>query len=193
MDVVLVGFIAGWIFGGWRTGLLKRLIGIGFMIISFVVSAYLRYPIGAIAHSLFKGIPTSYANLVGYTIAFPVILAGLHIASAFLLRRVSMTGITKELDQALGAVVGGIEGILIIAAAIVILDAYFGTGTSLRQPPSLGFLKSFTQAFNASTTVHILRGSVVPVVLAILGPLLPKDIKSFQPTGFPMSLPFPTH
>jgi len=192
LDVLLVGFIAGWIFGGWRTGLLRRLIGIGFMAISFVVSAYVRYPIGAIAITFFKGIPTSYANLVGYTIAFPVILAGLHLATAALLRKVSMTGITKELDQTLGAVVGGIEGILIISAVIVILDAYFGTGTTLRQPSSLGFLKSFTESFNASTTVHILRGSVAPVVLAILGPLLPKDIKSFVPTALPTNLPIPT-
>ena len=139
MDVLLVGFIAGLIFGGWRTGLLRRLIGIGFMAISFVVSAYLRYPIGAIAVTFFKGIPASYANLIGYTIAFPVILAGLHLATAALLRKVSMTGITKELDHALGAVVGGIEGILIISAAIVILDAYFGTGTTLRQYSNLGF------------------------------------------------------
>ena len=192
MDVVLVGFIAGWIFGGWRTGLLRRLIGIGFMIISFVVSAYLRYPIGAIALTFFKNIPTSYANLVGYAIAFPVILAGLHIASAFLLRKVSMTGITKELDQVLGAVVGGVEGILIIAAAIVILDTYFGTGTTLHQYSGVGAIKSFTQAFNASTTVHLLRGSVVPVVLAILGPLLPKDIKTIVPSGLPTKLPIPT-
>ena len=192
MDVLLVGFIAGWIFGGWRTGLLRRLIGIGFMAISFVVSAYLRYPIGAIAVTFFKAIPTSYGNLVGYTIAFPVILAGLHVASAGLLRKVSMTGITKELDQALGAVVGGIEGILIISAAIVILDAYFGTGTTLRQYSGLAFLKSFTESFNASTAVHILRGSVVPVVLAILGPLLPKDVKSFVPTALPTNLPIPT-
>lgn len=191
MDVVLVGFIAGWIFGGWRTGLLRRLIGIGFMAISFVVSAYLRYPIGAIATAFFKGIPPSYANLVGYAIAFPVILAGLHLASGFLLRRVRMGGITKELDATLGAVVGGIEAILIISAVIVILDAYFGTGTSLRQPSSLGFLKSFTQSFNASTTVHILRTTTVPVVLAILGPLLPKDIKSFVPTSLPSNLPIP--
>lgn len=192
MDVVLVGFIAGWIFGGWRTGLLRRLIGIGFMIISFVVSAYLRYPIGAIALTFFKNIPTSYANLVGYAIAFPVILAGLHIASAFLLRKVSMTGITKELDQVLGAVVGGVEGILIIAAAIVILDTYFGTGTTLHQYSGVGAIKSFTQAFNASTTVHLLRGSVVPAVLAILGPLLPKDIKTIVPSGLPTKLPIPT-
>ena len=76
--------------------------------------------------------------------------------------------------------------------AIVILDAYFGTGTTLRQYSSLGFLRSFTEAFNASTTVHILRGSVVPVVLAILGPLLPKDIKSFVPSALPSTLPIPT-
>jgi len=191
MDVVLVGFIAGWIFGGWRSGLLRRLIGIGFMAVSFVASAYLRYPIGAIATTFFKGIPPGYANLVGYTIAFPVILAALHLTSGFLLRRVRMGGITKELDAALGAVVGGVEAILIISAAIVILDAYYGTGTSLRQASGLAFLKSFTESFNASTTVHILRTTSVPVVLAILGPLLPKDIKSFVPTSLPTNLPIP--
>jgi len=191
MDVLLVGFIAGWIFGGWRTGFLKRLIGIGFMVISFVVSAYLRYPIGAIATTFFKSIPASYANLVGYTIAFPVILAGLHLASGVLLRRVSMTGVTKELDGGLGAVVGGLEAILILSAVIVILDSYFGTGNTVRQVAGLGFLKSFTEAFNGSTTVHILRTTTVPVVLAILGPLLPKDIRSFVPTSLPKTLPIP--
>jgi hypothetical protein len=44
-----------------------------FIAISFVVSAYLRYSIGAIAVTFFKGIPSSYANLVGYTIGFPVL------------------------------------------------------------------------------------------------------------------------
>jgi uncharacterized membrane protein required for colicin V production len=194
VDVVLVGFIAGFVFGGWRTGFLRRLIGIGFMAVSFVVSAWFRYPVGAIASALFPSIPADYANLVGYTIAFPVILVGLHLANRFLLGRVSMGGITREADQALGALVGGVEAILILSAGIVILDTYFGTSSSIGREVGLGALKSLTEAVNGSTTVHILRDTTVPFVLTVLGPLLPKDIRTILPGGLPLpsGLPFPT-
>jgi uncharacterized membrane protein required for colicin V production len=194
VDVVLVGFIAGFVFGGWRTGFLRRLIGIGFMAVSFVVSAWFRYPVGAIASALFPSIPADYANLVGYTIAFPVILVGLHLANRFLLGRVSMGGITREADQALGALVGGVEAILILSAGIVILDTYFGTSSSISREVGLGALKSLTEAVNGSTTVHILRDTTVPFVLTVLGPFLPKDIRTILPGGLPLpsGLPFPT-
>ncbi len=189
MDVLLVGWIAGFIFGGWRSGFLKRLIGIGFMALSFVVSAWFRYPVGAIASAFFPSIPADYANLVGYAIAFPVVLAGLHLASRFLLGRVSVQGMTREMDQALGALFGGIEAILILSAVVVILDTYFGTSSTLTQTAGLGVLKGFTESFNASTTVHILRGTTVPFVLTVLGPLLPTDVKTILPGGLPSGLP----
>jgi uncharacterized membrane protein required for colicin V production len=189
MDVVLVGFIAGFIYGGWNTGFLKRLIGIGFMALSFVASAYFRYPVGAIASAFFKDIPADYANLIGYTIAFPVVLGALHLGSRTLLSRVSVQGITKEMDQALGALFGAIEAILILSAAVVILDTYFGTSSTLSQTAGLGVLKGFTESFNASTTVHILRDTSVPFVLTVLGPFLPKDLKTILPAGLPAGLP----
>ncbi len=195
MDVLLVGFIAGFIFGGWRSGFLRRLIGIGFMVLSFVVSAYFRYPVGALATAFFPDVPADYANLVGYTIAFPVVLGALHLGSRTMLSRISVQGITKEADQALGALFGGIEAILILSAAVVILDAYFGTNSTLTATVGPGALKSFTEALNDSTTVHLLRGASVPVVLTILGPFLPSDVSTLLPTGIPglpSNLPFPS-
>ena len=195
MDVLLVGFVAGFIFGGWRSGFLRRLIGIGFMIASFLLSAYFRYPVGAIATAFFPDVPSDYANLVGYTIAFPVVLGGLHLASRTMLQRISVRGITKEADQALGAVFGGVEAILILSAVVVILDAYFGTNSSLSSGVGLGALEGLTETLNASTTVHILRSTTVPVVLTILGPFLPSDVTTLLPTGIPglpSELPFPS-
>jgi uncharacterized membrane protein required for colicin V production len=191
MDVLLVGFIGGFIYAGWRTGFLHRLIGIVFLLLSFVLSAYFRYPVGAVASTFFKDIPPDYANLVGYTIAFPVVLAVLHLGSRAFLGKVSVSGITKELDQGLGAVIGGLEAILILSAAIVILDTYFGTSSSLGKTAAPGGLKELTQALNASTTAQLLRGSTVPLVLAVLGPLLPKDVSTILPGGLPTRLPFP--
>lgn len=189
MDVVLVGFIAGWIFGGWRTGFLDRLIGIGFMAVSFVASAYFRYPVGAFAAAFLPDVPKEYVNLVGYTIAFPVILAVLHIARRLFLGKIHPQGMTKQLDSALGAILGGVEAVLIISAAIIILDTYFGTKSVLGTAFPPGMLKDFTASFNASETVHLLRGTSVPVLLAILGPFLPKDVSTILPGGLPTGLP----
>lgn len=191
MDLVLVGFIGGFIFGGWRTGFLRRLIGIAFTGIALVVGAYFRYPVGAIAGAMFKDIPSDYANLVGYAIVFPVVLVALHVAGNALLGRVAVRGPTRELDGALGAILGGVEAVLILSAAIVILDAYFGTSSSIAAAVAPGLLKELTTALNGSTTVHLLRDSTVPVALAVLGPLLPKDVTTLLPGGLPGRLPFP--
>jgi uncharacterized membrane protein required for colicin V production len=188
MDVALVGVIVGFIAGGWRTGFVERLIGLGFIALSFVASAYLRYPIGAIAGTFFKDIPTDYANLVGYSLAFPVILAGLHVARRAVFGRVSVHGVSKEVDKGLGAVFGGIEAILIISVAVVIVDAYFGTSSTLTTSIGPTTVRSLVAALNASTTVHLLRDTTIPVVLAILGPLLPKDITTLLPIG-PSAVP----
>jgi uncharacterized membrane protein required for colicin V production len=186
MDVVLVGFIAGFVYGGFRSGFVKRVIGIGFAIVSLGLGAYFRYPVGAIASTLFKDIPADYANLVGYAIAFPAILAAFHIASRLLLGKLQVKGMTKEVDSLLGAIFGGAEAILILSAAVVVLDAYFGTSATPSALTHTGMLRDLTASFNASTTVQLLRGSTVPIVLGILGPILPTDVKNLVPNGLPL-------
>jgi hypothetical protein len=185
MDIVLVGFVAGLTFGGWRTGFLHRLAGLAFMAIAFVLGAYLRGPFGDLVTSAFPNIPSDYAGLLGYVFVFPVALAALHLVSYPFLRGRRMSGMTKELDRALGAVMGFVEGVLILSAAVVILDTYFSGGLSAGSTPGLDYISSLTSAFNSSVTVQLLRSSTVPLVLAVLGPLLPSDISSLVPGGVP--------
>ena len=193
-DVIMVSFLAGLTFGGWRTGLVHRLAGLAFMAISLVLGAYLRGPFGDLATKFFPNIPPDYASLVGYAFAFPVILAILHIVSYRFLKGQRMSGVTAEVDRGLGALFGFLEGVLILSAIVVILDTYFATGPSaIGQHPGLNVLEPLTAQFNASVTVQLLRATSVPLVLALLGPLLPQDIKSLVPGGVPgmPGLPFP--
>ena len=92
---------------------------------------------------------------------------------------------SRGLDQALGALFGGIEALLLISAAIVILDTYFGKTGALATEPGLGFLKTVSQQLDSSTIGQFLIHTTVPFVLAILGPLLPKDISSALPASLP--------
>jgi uncharacterized membrane protein required for colicin V production len=184
-DVLLLGFIAGFVRGGWSTGFLRRLVGLGFLAASFVAGAYLRQPVGAIIAGIFPDIPPSYADMVGYSVSFTVLVAGLNILSGPVLGKVAMTGLSRAMDQALGAVFGAIEAILLISVAIVILDTYFGKTGALATDPGLGFLKTLSQALDQSTIGQFLIQTTVPFVLAILGPLLPTDVSSLVPTDVP--------
>lgn len=190
MDIVLLGFIAGFVFGGFRSGFLKRLFGILFALISLLLTAYLRIPVAAIAAGLFPDIPTSYVDLVTSIIIFPIALTILHAISRKTIERINPKGLTKEIDAVLGAIFGGIEAILILSALVVIVDAYLVSGSALTKGLPSGPISEIVKAFNASETVHLLRQTTVPFVLAILGPLLPKDLKSVVPNG-PGGLPIP--
>ena len=184
-DLILLGFIAGFVRGGWSTGFLRRLVGLGYMALSFVVGAYLRQPVGDLLLKVFPQIPPQYAEMVGYSVSFTVLVAALNLLTGPILKKVAVSGVSRKMDQALGAVLGGVEAVLLISAAIVILDTYFGTLGSLFQDPGLGFLKTLNDALHDSTIGQFLIKTTVPFVLAVLGPLLPKDVSSVVPTSIP--------
>jgi hypothetical protein len=167
------------------------LAGLGFLAASFVLGAYLREPIGALLHGIFPTVPEPYLEMVGYSIAVTVLTVAAHLVTGPILSKVAVNGVSKEADRALGAILGGVEAILILSIAIVILDTYFGPNGRLGGDPGLGIFKQLAIALDDSTTADILRQTTVPFVLAVLGPLLPKDVTSLIPGGlqFPLGVP----
>lgn len=183
-DLIQLLFIAGFVRLGWSTGLLQRLAGLAYIGVSFVAGAYLREPAGELLLRVFPQIPAEYADMVGYSVVFAVLVAALHLITRPMIKT-AQVGWSRRIDQVLGAVFGFVEAILLISVAIVILDTYFGTAGSLGKDPGLGFLKDISRALDHSTIGQFLIHTTVPFVLAVLGPLLPKDIKSLTPTGLP--------
>ncbi len=99
MDLVLVSFVAGLTFGGWRTGFVHRVVGLAFIAIAFVLGAYLRGPFGTLVNGFFPDMPADYAELLGYTFAFPIILGVLHIVAYPFLKDRHIGGMTRELNN----------------------------------------------------------------------------------------------
>src|SRR5262245_55318816 len=73
-DVIMLGFIAGFLRGGWASGFLRRLFALLFMAISFVAGAFLRTPTGALVHQFLPKVPEQYAEAIGYSVAFSALL-----------------------------------------------------------------------------------------------------------------------
>jgi len=190
-DLVLLGFIAGMALAGWRSGFVRRLIGLGFLLVSFLASTYLRTPAGAIVHGILPKIPQPYADMVGYSVAFPVILVALNLFAKPILDRAPQHGLSRATDAALGAGLGFAEAVLIGSVGIVILHTFTTIGSGLPGGyVETGFLKDIRTQVDDSTIGGLLEQTVVPIVLLLLGPLLPKDIKDVVPTTIPGGLPF---
>ncbi|MFL5677201.1 MAG: CvpA family protein [Chloroflexota bacterium] len=184
-DLLLALFIAGYVVGGWRTGLLRRLAGLVFVAIGLIAGAYLRVPVGALVTGFFTDVPPEYGDMVGYAVTFAVIVMALNLVSGPILSRATVGGVSRMTDRTLGAVLGGVEAVLIISAAIVILDTYFGSAGPLAGIPGLGFLTSVSEALDASAIGRLLTKTTVPLVLTILGPFLPTDVTSVVPGVIP--------
>lgn len=190
VDLVLLGFIALTVFGGFRSGFVRRLAGLAFLGISFVGGAYLRVPAGALVQSFFPKIPEQYAEMVGYSVAFSALLIVFNLFSSKILSRVAKGGLSMATDKVLGVAFGGLEAVLIISAGIVILHTYADTSLGLAGIADFGFLRDLRTAVDESTVGKFLEDTTVPFVLLVLGPLLPKDISSIVPTTIPGGLPF---
>ena len=189
VDLLLLGFIAGFLRGGWSSGFVRRLFGLLFLVVSFVAGAYLRGPAGGLVHALLPKVPEQYAGMIGYSVAFSALLLVFNLFSSRILSKVATTGLSQMADKVLGVIFGGLEAILILSAAIVILHTYTAEGSAVGGITDLGFLHDVRLAVDDSTIGRLLEDTTVPIVLAILGPLLPTDIKAIVPTTIPRSLP----
>jgi uncharacterized membrane protein required for colicin V production len=190
-DVVMLLFILGFMRAGWSTGLIKRVIGLLFLAVSFVAGAYLRTPVGALVNTFLPHIPKIYAQMIGYTLASTAILLVLHIATMPLMKRVPQTGFARRTDQILGVLFGGIEAVLILAGLIVILHTYGSTLDELGSTfVDTGILHDIRVQVDQSTIGQLLEKTAVPFVLLVLGPLMPKDITKVVPSNIPGGIPF---
>ena len=184
-DLVLLLFIGGLALAGWRSGFVRRLIGLAFLVVSFLAAAYLRVPAGAVVHSVLPKIPQAYAEMVGYSVAFAVLLVGLNLVARPILQRVPQHGLSRATDAALGAILGFAEAVLIASAAIVILHSFSSTVAGLPSFVETGVLKDIRTQVDDSTIGGLLEKTTVPVVLVVLGPLLPAAIKDVVPKTIP--------
>jgi uncharacterized membrane protein required for colicin V production len=190
VDLILLGFIAASVFGGFRSGFVRRVAGLIFLVVAFVAGAYLRGPVGALLTQFFPQIPAQYAEMVGYAVSFSVLLIVFNLFSSKILSRVATGGLSHVTDKVLGTVFGALEAVLIISAGIVILHTYTDTSLGgLGGLVDLGFLHDLRVAVDESTVGKFLEDTTVPLVLLLLGPLLPKDISSIVPNMIPGGLP----
>src|SRR5262245_16616509 len=144
IDLWLGGMIAGYAFGGFRTGFVRRLASLGFLALSFVAASYLHTLVAGLLVSVLD-VKEDNAGFVAFVVTFLVAYVALNLVSRPFLSRIAVSGMSRATDQALGLGLGLLEGALIASVAIVIISTYAGDSL-LGAATDLGLLPDLAEA-----------------------------------------------
>ena len=177
-DVAIILFLVGCVFVGVFRGALRQLIAFGAWLVAFVVAAQGRGFLGDWLLAQEPDFSAQYANMLGFLIGFAVILV-----AALAIIELSGRTITLSSRPIVEEILGG--GALLFVGLLAVTGLLIALGTYYSSEPRGGFtaevdlVSQLAAALSDSTIARVLRDTLMPAIQALLGPLLPADVRSF--------------
>ena len=177
--LVIVFFLAFFVLG-FAQGTIRRLIGIGAILFSFLFAANVAEPLGVFLGNNWTHLPKEYSYMVGFGTIFVAAALAFAIVVQGFYRPQPLFEKARFVDEILGGVLGLLQAGIILLAVVVILDTFFLRNIS-QDPDEIGFLRDLWSALNVSEIVRIFRESVIPVFFTLVGLFIPDTIEQYYP------------
>jgi uncharacterized membrane protein required for colicin V production len=182
-DLVIVLVLFAFFILGFIQGTIRRLIGLAAIVLSFILAANLREPLGDFLKANWRQFPAEYAVMVGFGTVFAAAIIASTLVIQTYYHKIPLFQRATVIDEMLGGLLGVVQGLLLLGAVIIILDSYF-TLPGRVSDNELPVLRDVYEAYAppgkpASTTALIFRETLVPGFLAVTGPVLPNGLRAF--------------
>ena len=178
-DLVIFLALLGMFIVGYAQGVIRRLLGIAAILFAIVLGSYLRAPLGAYLANEWTNIDDTYSFMVAFGAVFAATAITLSIGIQITYRPAPLFQKYPVLDEILGGLLGVLEGFIILIAVVLILDPYY-TQPKVRETVGIGEFTALRTLFgflDTSFVVDILRHSVIPAILGVVGFLFPQDVR----------------
>jgi uncharacterized membrane protein required for colicin V production len=185
-DLVIILILFAFFILGFIQGTIRRLIGIAAILLSFILAANLREPLGDFLKANWRQFPAEYAVMVGFgTVFLAAIIASTLVIQTYY-HKIPLFRRNTVIDEMLGGLLGVVQGMLMLGAVIIILDSFFALPGRPTRDNELPILRDVYEAYAppakpASATALIFRQTLVPGFLAVTGPVLPNGLRAFYP------------
>jgi membrane protein required for colicin V production len=177
-DIIVVLFLFGMFVLGFIQGTIRRVLGIASMTFSFLLAANLRDPLGQFLAANWGQFQAEYSVMVGFgtvfvaaVIAFTLIIQGFYHHQPLFEK-------ATFVDEAIGGVLGVIQGLLLIGFIMIVLDSYFEVPFFVQNRGELIFLRPFHDFYDTSFTAELMRSRLIPGFMNVFGLLIPSDLQS---------------
>ncbi len=181
VDLLIVLYFIGFFVLGFAQGTIRRLLGIGSILFSFLFAANLAEPLGRFLGDNWTQFPRQYSYMIG----FGTVFAAASIAFALLVqsyyRPQQLFRKARFADEILGGILGLVQAAIIFGSVLIILDSFFRLPGFAPDPQELPFLRDFWGGLDGSATAAFFRSTLIPDTFFLIGFLVPGNIQSLYP------------
>jgi len=177
-DLLFLLFLFGMFVLGFMQGTIRRLLGLGSMLFSFLFAANVRDFIGPFLAANWNQFPDEYAVMLGFGIVFVAATIAFTIIIQAFYHKQDLFKKATFADEIIGGVLGVVQALFLVLCVIMILDSFFRIPTIAQTDGEIPFLRTFWEVINTSTTAEIYRDRIIPGFIGVFGLLIPQDIQS---------------
>jgi len=181
VDLLIVLYFIGFFVLGFAQGTIRRLIGIGSTLFSFLFAANLADPLGRFLGDNWTQFPREYAYMIGFGTVFVASAVALALVVQSYYKPQQLFQKARFADEILGGVLGLVQAAIIFGAVLIILDTFFRIPGIPADPQELPFLREFWGGLDHTQFAILFRNSLIPATFALIGLFVPDTIKATYP------------
>ena len=183
VDLLIVIYFLGFFVLGFAQGTIRRLIGIGSILFSFLFAANVADPLGRFLGDNWTQFPREYAYMIGFGAVFAAASLAFALVVQSYYKPKQLFRKARFADEILGGVLGLVQAAIIFGAVLVILDSFFRLPGFAPDPQELPFLRDFWGGLDGSITAGFFRSTLIPDTFLLIGFLVPSNFQSLYPRG----------
>jgi uncharacterized membrane protein required for colicin V production len=176
VDLLIIGFFGLFFVLGFAQGTIRRLIGIGSILFSFLFAANLSEPLGSFLGKNWEQFSPEYSQMIGFLAVFVVGCLAFAVLAQGFYKPQPLFEKARFVDEILGGILGLIEAALILLCFVVILDSFFYATGIPQDPDELPFLRDLYNGLNGTEIVPVFRDTVIPAFMTVFAFLVPSAI-----------------
>jgi uncharacterized membrane protein required for colicin V production len=181
VDFVIVLYFMGFFVLGFAQGTIRRLLGIGSILFSFLFAANVADPLGNFLGANWTQFPREYSYMIGFatifvasSIAFALVVQGFYKPQPLFQR-------ARFADEIIGGLLGLVQAALIFGAVLIILDTFFRIPGIPVNSNELPLLRDLWGALDGSKFAEVFRGTLIPGFILLLGLFIPDKVEQAYP------------
>jgi len=179
VDLVLVLFFIGFFVLGFAQGAIRRVIGIGAIMFSFLLSANLYEPLGSFLANNWSQFSRQYSYMIGFGTVFVAAVIAFALVAQGWYKPQPLFAKARWADEIIGGVLGVIEAGIILGAVLIILGSFFLIPGIAQDPNELLGLRELWNALETSKIVDYFQSTLIPGFFAVFGLFIPDSIEVY--------------
>lgn len=177
--LVFFAFFAFFILG-YMQGIIRRLLGIASVLITLLLAAQLREPVGDFLARNWTQYTPGYDHMIAFGSIFLAGTIASTIALQLFFKPVPLFAKYPVVDEIFGGLLGLLQAAIILAAFFLITDPYFTIEQSARAN-EFPIVRPVWDSLQGTITVDIVRHGLVPTVLFFFGGIFPTEVTAVFP------------